>query len=276
MTIPLRDVLGVDVDVVGNGGHGGSNRAYHRIFLRTSSHGYVEFGPENSNSHDVFMAFLAAHVPSDRMPGRGDGGDGKVSSERSSERHEQLQQQRERAASPGLGMLRTMVLTPTKEVPINILFRDNAAPAPASDAESGARPMETTRVDPLPRLQTNSATIGMSLSNMSSRSITIDRLQSKVIHQRLRDESTPLTRARDAASAWLSSILDCGLCCMDTTTVAPIDAAMTDGVGAGGGVQRTPNAEALKFQGIGGLSFEIESCSGTPKMSYERSVSSNN
>ena len=58
--------------------------------------------------------------------------------------------------------------------------------------------------------------------------------------------------------------------------VAPLDAAVTDGVGAGGGVQRTPNAEALKIQGIGGLSFEIESCSVTPKMSYERSVCSNN
>ena len=191
-------------------------------------------------------------------------------------------------------MLRTMVLTPTKEVP-NELGGGGGHSSP-SDAESGKRP-----TDAPPSRERSIQTIETSQSTTSSRSNTIDRLQAKVIQQRLRDESTPLTRAKEAASAWLSSIMDCGLCCMDTTTVAPLDASpssgadggggfgverrggggasssssATDSSGArsigGGGVGRTrsPTGEMLKSQGICGLSFEVESCpSIAPKTSF--------
>ena len=291
MTIPLSDVLGADEEVSAasaNGGGGiaapsvvggGNGRgACHRIFLRTSSHGYVEFSPENSNSHDVFMAFLKAHLPPERMPRkRGEGGDWGGGGRPSSERHRpQPPQQQQRAASPRVGMLRTMVLTPTKEVP-------GAPSGCGGPTPSAAVP----RARSLPQGdRSDRSTIKMSLSAISSRSNTIDKLQSKVIQQRLRDESTPLSRAKDAASAWMSSILDCGLCCMDTTTVAPLDASSSaggggDGVGVatrrvdsdsdarptiGGGVKTTPNGEALRNLGIGGLSFEIDSASSSPKM----------
>ena len=173
-------------------------------------------------------------------------------------------------------MLRTMVLTPTKEVP-------GAPSGCGGPTPSAAVP----RARSLPQGdRSDRSTIKMSLSAISSRSNTIDKLQSKVIHPRLRDESTPLSRAKDAASAWMSSILDCGLCCMDTTTVAPLDASSSaggggDGVGVatrrvdsdsdarptiGGGVKTTPNGEALRNLGIGGLSFEIDSASSSPKM----------
>ena len=129
----------------------------------------------------------------------------------------------------------------------------------------------------------------------------IDKPQSEVIRQHLSnyEESAadaPLTWLVTKGKAWMSGMLDCHLCCVDTTTVTPLAvegggggvSPVLGGGGGGGGKMiirndetvtklnknfnycsssSSPNTETLRNRGIGGLSFEIESCSG---LSYER------
>lgn len=225
----------------------GGRNALHRIFLRTLSHGYIEFSLDGANSHDIFMAFLKAHLPPDRIPQRrGPDSRGKPQA--------------------GGTALRTMVLTPTKDVPSSAL-----PPAPPSPASS-----RQPRTLPRPGLTRSSSTMGSTNTN-------IDKLQSKAIKQRIRNESTPMQRAKERVGEWMSSLMDCA-CCQDTT-VAPVEgtedygrrrgARSPTGAGkrgakavAGGG--RSPNSTLLKHKGIGGLSFEEASCG--PRLSFERSV----
>mmetsp|Transcript_1619 Transcript_1619/g.4104 ORF Transcript_1619/g.4104 Transcript_1619/m.4104 type:complete len:659 (-) Transcript_1619:106-2082(-) len=239
-------------------------RVPYRIFLHTLSHGYVEFSLDNMNSHDIFMAYLKAHLEPDRIPNR-DAPTG--------------------GAKRGPELLRTMVLTPTKEVPSNL--SDSTRTHGSKPAEIGSVaeiPTAPSRPPP-PRPPSNLPRPGLVTRSNSTMSCNIDRLHSKVIKQRLEDESTPLQRMKDSIAGWMSTVMDCA-CCQDTT-VAPLDPAgsiqgtpdkgrLLRGANrngkAGGGLQRSPNTEKLRCKGITGLSFEeISSCGGTPKMSFEKS-----
>lgn len=315
MRIPLKDILSVDEEVPGRHGSnagGGSDffssaasdagaakegggdgrrisesgsavmspppsasngKTPYRIFLHTLSHGYVEFSLDrNANSHDIFMAYLKAHLPPDRIPDREKG--------------------RGKEPMSG-GMLRTLVLTPTKEVPSNLSGSertldakpDNGGANPVNKyGHSSSAPTRTTTSLSRPPLVTRSKS-EMSVNN-------IDKLHSKAIRQRLQDESTPMQRMKERMATFLSNAMDCA-CCQDTT-VAPLDVSSGTYTGEEGikhslneckkrpvGIEkearkpphgRSPNSEKLRNKGIGGLSFEELSYGGTPKLSFERSV----
>jgi hypothetical protein len=185
----------------------------HRIFLHTSSNGYIEFSFDNPNSHDVLMAFLSAHLKPDQLP-RKTPNSNKI--------------------LPPLvhGALQTMVLTPTKTM-------ENRTP-------SILRP-------PLSR------------STSTDSACTLDKLQKKMIQQRIQQESTPLEKMKENLANWMSSIVDCA-CCQDTTTVAPEPEEKKKGI------VESPASKLLKRKGIGGLSFEESSARLSPRLSFEKSV----
>jgi len=296
ISIPLKDILSVDEEVPG--GNGGSNagcgasdfyssaasdvgaakeaakeptaapsqlssptpppsstkKVSHRIFLHTLSHGYVEFSLDNANSHDIFMAYLKAHLEPDRIPKRDNGGTS--------------------AKQVGGALLRTMVLTPTKEVP-SILGSSTHTCATAKHANTNAchpsAPSPARSPPPHPSRYLPQPNLIRSNSTVSNR---IDKLHSKAIHQRLQNESTPLQQMKESIEGWMSSMMDCA-CCQDTT-VAPLEVSRTTSSSMEGtpnkGQRRSPKSEVLRRRGVGGLSFE-ESCGGaSPKLSFERSV----
>ena len=246
-----------------------TNKVSHRIFLRTLSHGYVEFSLENENSHDIFMAYLKAHLPSDRIPQRlhaNNGGGGSSNAGSSSLKHHP-------SAS---GLLKTMVLTPTKEVPSNLSSSSSLSQRECtSKADSTSKhKQKDDKVDSKVVLTPRSRPklVSRDSSNVSVCSNKIDKLHSKIINQRIQSESTPLQRIKEGVATWVSSVMDCA-CCQDTT-VAPLDTSVSHGSETPD-LRRTkkgrsPNSEALRNRGIGGLSFEVEAAP-TPKLSFERS-----
>jgi hypothetical protein len=245
ITLPLGDVVSVDQEVpsrrrsssVGsdffssvasdtgsaqpppppsNSIHGKS--ALYRIFLHTSSHGYIEFNFDTPNSHDILMAFLSAHLKPNQLP-----------------------RKTPNVIPPLDGALQTMVLTPTtieKRVP---------------SISNLHKPPRLTR------------------SNSMDSACTLDKLQKKIIQQRIQQESTPLEKIKEKLSSLMSNI-DLSLCCQDTTVATDQDEKRSPakrGIVASG--DETPDTKTLKKKGIGGLSFE-ESISLTPKLSFEKSV----
>lgn len=218
-----------------------TKKASYRIFLHTLSHGYVEFSLENANSHDMVMAYLKAHLEPDRIPKRQDGGSN--------------------AKQVGGALLRTMVLTPTKDVPSVLGSSTHTSSTVKAGnamnlAANAARSPPPTYL-PQPNLIRSTSTV----------SCNIDKLHSKVIHQRLQNESTPLQRMKESIEGWMSSMMDCG-CCQDTT-VAPLSGSSSvQGTPNG----RSPDSKKLRGKGVGGLSFEVESCGSSPKLSFERSM----
>jgi hypothetical protein len=333
ITIPLSDILDVDEDrPTATSTTTATSSSMYRIFLRSSTQGYFEFSTESNNSHDVCMAFLLAHLPHDRIvkssrQQQQKGGPHILVSNNNTKQHGENTKLRRVSSATGVGMmLRTMVLTPTKQ-----FLDDNnnivLTPPPPRIVTSldDIPPPPPIPLDDYPRIRScpSSPThkISISSSTLSScRSNAIDKLQTKVIQQHLRDyESssvdTPLTRlvlkGKELADRVRNNILDCQLCCVDTTTVTPLATAAEsrdDGGSAilggrrgdgGGGIitndgktigmkyqmmddhyhnnkstnkkssSSSPNTETLRNRGIGGLSFEVESCSG---LSWERSV----
>ncbi|KAL9187104.1 hypothetical protein ACHAXT_010824 [Thalassiosira profunda] len=250
-----------------------SGKVPHRIFLHTLGNGYVEFSLENANSHDVFLAYLKAHLEPDRIPNR---------------------EHPNRA--PPAGGLRTMVLTPTKEVPSNLSGSASGRAAKADDDND-----TTTTASTMPRTPSRSALSIGARPGIVSRSRTgdstvgsrdIDRLHSRAIKRRLKAEATPFMRFKERVADMVSSVIDCA-CCQDTT-VAPLEeesqrhslqskGSIREAKGNPGGEEgdkltemRTPersprSARLWATRGIGGLSFE-ESCGSTPKLSFEKSV----
>jgi len=267
----------------------------HRIFLHTLSHGYVEFSLENENSHDIFMAYLKAHLSSDRIPQRGisnsDCGSNAGSGSSAGVKH--------RTASAGGGLLRTMVLTSTKEVP-SIESRSTSIEEssttksqksqlnlPDKDTYDGHAPPPSS-----PKRRTNSKHNRPTLVSRDSSSVSvcsnkIDKLHSKIINQRIKNESTTFSRVKESFEGWMSSIVDCA-CCQDTTVAPDPSTVGSNSIQSNKGIilegtpdssrmknskQRSPTSERLRSKGIGGLSFEVESCPpGSPKLSFEQSM----
>jgi hypothetical protein len=331
ITIPLSDILNVDEDRP-TASTAASSSTY-RIFLRSSTQGCFELTFDSNNSHDVCMAFLLAHLPHDRIVKSSrrqqqKGGLPIESFNTNTKQHGENNKLRRVSSATGVGMmLRTMVLTPTEQLldddnnivltppppPRIVTSLDDTPPPPPPPIPSDDYP----RIRSCPSSPTHK--ISISSSTLSScRSNAIDKLQAKVIQQHLRDyESssvdTPLTRlvhkGKELADRVRNNILDCQLCCVDTTTESPLAAAAAesrdDGGSAllgegreegGGGIiindgtmgmkyqmkddhyynkstnkkkSGSPDTETLRNRGIGGLSFEVESCSG---LSWERSV----
>jgi len=265
----------------------------HRIFLHTLSHGYVEFSLENENSHDIFMAYLKAHLSSDRIPQRGNGSNSDCGSNAGSNSSAGV---KHRTASASGGLLRTMVLTPTKEVP-SIESRSTSIESstaksqksqlnlPDKDTYDGQAPPPSS---PKRRNSKHRPTlVSRDSSSVSVCSNKIDKLHSKIINQRIKNESTTFSRVKESFEGWMSSIVDCA-CCQDTT-VAPDPSTVggnsiqsnkgiilegtPDSSRMKNGKQRSPTSERLRSKGIGGLSFEVESCPpGSPKLSFEQSM----
>jgi hypothetical protein len=331
ITIPLSDILNVDEDRPTTST---ATSSMYRIFLRSSTQGYFEFSTESNNSHDVCMAFLLAHLPHDRIVKSSrqqpKGGLPIEAFDNNTKQHGENNKLRRVSSATGVGMmLRTMVLTPTKQLvdddnnivltppPPRIVTSLDDIPPPPPPPPPPIPSDDYPRIRSCPSSPTHK--ISISSSTLSScRSNAIDKLQTKVIRQHLRDyESssvdTPLTRlvlkGKEFADRVRNNILDCQLCCVDTTTVSPLAAAAAEsrddggssllGGGreeGGGGIiindgtmgmkyqmkddhhynkstkkkkSSSPDTETLQNRGIGGLSFEVESCSG---LSWERSV----
>ena len=270
----------------------GGQKIPHRIFLHTLSHGYVEFSLENENSHDIFMAYLKAHLSSDRIPQRGtsivNGGGGSNAGSSSGVKH--------RTASAGGGLLRTMVLTPTKEVPSiesrSTSIEDSTTKSqkspklnlPDKDTYDGHAPPPSS---PKRRNSKHRPTlVSRDSSSISVCSNKIDKLHSKIINQRIKNESTTFSRVKESFEGWMSSIVDCA-CCQDTTVAPDPSTVGSNSIQSNKGIvegtpdssrmktskQRSPTSERLRSKGIGGLSFEVESCPpGSPKLSFEQSM----
>jgi hypothetical protein len=244
--------------------HGGSSggRPSHRIFLHTLSSGYLEFSLDNANSHDSFMAYLKAHLPSDRIPCRSSSNKNNTIGSSS-----YISSSAPTKVMNNVGMLRTMVLTPTKEVPSSLTTTATTGNVHAA-SHSKQQQLDTHQSSPPP---TPTIVPSSSTSVCSNR---IDKLHSKMMHQRLQYEKQsrpPLTRIKERMVNWMSSVIDCG-CCFDTT-VAPLETASSSVSGTGTGSapykETTPNTKALKKKGIGGLSFEVET-PPMPSLSFER------
>ena len=123
--------------------------------------------------------------------------------------------------------------------------------------------------------------MSLSPSYSTTSSCNIDKLQEKVINRRLEQEHTPMEQFKDNMSSWLSSIVDCASfgCCQDTTTSDlpnSVNGIQTTPVRSSKQQQQyqlrrqsskqrsmTPRSTALKGQGIGGLSFEVETVTST-------------
>ena len=266
----------------------------HRIFLHTLSHGYVEFSLENENSHDIFMAYLKAHLSSDRIPQRGTS-----NSEGGSNAGGSSLGVKHRTASASGGLLRTMVLTPTKEVPSiesRSTFIEESSTTksqksqklhlPDKDTYDGQAPPPSS-----PKRRTSKhnrpTLVSRDSSSVSVCSNKIDKLHSKIINQRIKNESTTFSRVKESFEGWMSSIVDC-TCCQDTTVAPDPSTVGSNSIQSNKGIilegtpdssrmknskQRSPTSERLRSKGIGGLSFEVESCPpGSPKLSFEQSM----
>lgn len=112
-------------------------------------------------------------------------------------------------------------------------------------------------------------------STSTDSACTLDKLQKKIIQQRIQSEATPLERIKENVASWMSSIVDCA-CCQDTTVAPdPEDKNATKrGIVAGGDM--SPASKLLKRKGIGGLSFEESSARLSPRLSFEKSVATDN
>ena len=265
-----------------------NGKVLYRIFLHTLSHGYVEFSLDHVNSHDIFMAYLKAHLAPDRIPQREVDGKNK---------HHQSN------VASSTGMLRTMVLTPTKEVPSNLSSSTHSASntlrtsnncnnkTAASSNSNMARSRSGVNNPPIPHLTRSSSTTSYNTN-------AIDRLHSKAIHQRLQHESTPYQRMKERVATMMSNMMDCA-CCQDTT-VAPLESSLQAASEEDNNMKQSkksmqqqqtkissqpstgasPNTKQLRSRGIGGLSFEETSChsgrvggEGQPALSFEKSFS---
>mmetsp|Transcript_31200 Transcript_31200/g.60019 ORF Transcript_31200/g.60019 Transcript_31200/m.60019 type:complete len:503 (+) Transcript_31200:1-1509(+) len=236
----------------------------YRIFVNTSSQGYIEFSFDNSNCYEILLAFLRAHLK-DKIRERNTG-DIKTDS----------------AAVGHGGAMQTMVLTPSK--------LDQFAQPPLQYSQSFQPTSNTPKHHALFSRSNSNLTSRTAQTSPSNQEVTFDKLEAKAIKQRLKQESTPLERMKDNLAEWMSQIVDCG-CCQDTTTVAAEDdvstSANNNSTNVRGGYlvlkkgSMTPMTDKLKKQGIGTLSLEEDDTSLkrgvspiTPKLSFEPSVSS--
>jgi hypothetical protein len=201
-----------------------SKSALYRIFLHTSSAGYMEFSFDNANSHDILMAFLSAHLKPNQLP-------------RKTPNHQTI--------PPIDGAMQTMVLTPT------------------------------TMEKRMPSILRQPPQLSRSTSTDSA--CTLDKLQKNIIQQRIQSETTPLERIKENVASWISSIVDCA-CCQDTTVAPDPDdkSATKRGIVAAAGEDMSPASKLLKRKGIGGLSFEESSARLSPRLSFEKSVATDN
>jgi len=192
----------------------------YRIFLHTSSKGYIEFSFDNPNSHDISMAFLSAHLKPDQLPRK---------------------TPTDQVVLPIDGALQTMILTPTK---------------------MEKRVASNVNLRPTPQFTRSAST---------DSACTLEKLQKKIIQQRIQQETTALEKIKENLANWMSSIVDCA-CCQDTTVAPdPEDKNSTSKRDRAGGGDRSPATETLKKNGIGGLSFE-ETVLQEPKLSFEASI----
>ena len=146
---------------------------------------------------------------------------------------------------PVQGALQTMVLTPTKKEEHT-----------HSNNSSLNKTLKLTR------------------SNSTESTCTLDKLQKKMIQQRIQQESTPLQKIQENFATWMSSIVDCA-CCQDTT-VAPEPEEKNIKRGILPVEDASPASKLLKRRGIGGLSFEESSARLSPRLSFEKSVATDN
>jgi len=171
-----------------------------------------------------------------------------------------------------------MVLTPTKEVPSNLSGTTTSTAATTASGSGDNITAHNLQQQPQQaRPAPPSTPTIVPSSSASVCSNRIDKLHSKMMHQRLQYEKNsrpPIARMKERMVNWMSTVIDCG-CCFDTTVVAPLEtvSSSVSVSGTGGGGETTPKTKALKKRGIGGLSFEVESCvssSPTPNLSFER------
>jgi hypothetical protein len=115
-------------------------------------------------------------------------------------------------------------------------------------------------------------------STSTDSACTLDKLQKKIIQQRIQSETTPLERIKENVASWMSSIVDCA-CCQDTTVAPDPDdksASKRGIVATAAGEDLSPASKLLKRKGIGGLSFEESSARLSPRLSFEKSVATDN
>jgi len=230
--------------------HCGMMNSY-RIYIHTRMNGYLEFNfDNNSNSYEVVLAYLRCHLRNGMVPpddndsvpvGSTSGGVGN-------------------ATPRGLGQ--PVNLTRTKSYSNKVTPKDNGG---GDDATVTS--VSTASISSQHKLESQ-----VPLISRSNSSNPIERLQTKAINRQLQQEHTPMNSMKHNVSGWLSSIVDCASfgCCQDTT-VTPEDKAVLYN---GNGIQSTPlrksqsrvqqqqsmtpRSKALKSNGIGGLSFEVE------------------
>lgn len=243
--------------------HSGLN--CYRIYIHTRTNGYLEFNfDNNSNSYEVVLAYLRCHLKDGMVPPDDDdvpvvvGNDGVGSSNA--------------ATSKGPSSLEQPVnLTRTKSLSNKVTSKDNGGGG-GDDATVTSTSTTSTGDKQQQHLPSSAFQPFISQSNSSN---PIERLQTKAINRQLEQEHTPMNSIKESVAGWVSSIIDCANfgCCQDTT-VTPEDKSVYNGNGIEGTPLRqqpqlqqqrvqsmTPTSKVLKSNGIGGLSFEVETVS---------------
>ena len=223
----------------------------YRICMHTRMNGYLEFNfDNNSNSYEVVLAYLRCHlkdgmVPPDDVPvGNSGGGVGRSS-----------------AASRSLG--EPVDLTRTKSLSNKVVVTSKTNGGGGGDDATVTSTSTVSTGDKQQQLPSSASFI--SQSNSSN---PIERLQTKAINRQLQQENTPINSIKENVSGWLSSIIDCAgmSCCQDTTVTSEDNKSSVYNGIQGTPIRKqpsfqqrmTPRSKALKRNGIGGLSFEVE------------------
>ncbi len=213
----------------------------YRIYIHTRMNGFLEFNfDSNSNSYEVVLAYLRCHLKNGMVPPDDD--------------EEEKVIVGGGAVVKGSSLEQSLNLNRTKS-----LSKDNNYGGGGDDdatVTSNSTASNTQQPPPITR------------SNSSN---PIERLQTKAINRQLQQEQTPINSMKHNVSGWLSSIVDCASfgCCQDTTVEEKAGGEIegtplrhmhvVGGSGSGRlGQSMTPRSKVLKSQGIGGLSFEVE------------------
>ena len=235
--------------------HSGMMNSY-RIYIHTRMNGYLEFNfDNNSNSYEVMLAYLRCHLKDGMVPPD----------------HKDLPV----GNSTGIGAGASSSKGSSLEQPINLTRTKSLSNKGTTSKDNGGDNDAATVTS------TSTASISSSRYNQqqqqhqsgdpplisrSNSSNPIERLQTKAINRQLQQEETPINSMKHNVSGWLSSIVDCASfgCCQDTTVTPEYKA---------NGIQSTPlrqsqsyrsqqsvtpRSKVLKSNGIGGLSFEVE------------------
>lgn len=234
--------------------HSGLN--CYRIYIHTRTSEYLEFNfDNNSNSYDVVLAYLRCHlkdgmVPPDDVPVGSDG----VGS----------------AASKLSSLGKPVNFTRTKSLSSKVASKGNGGGGDGDDDATVTSSSASSTGNKQHQPPSSSFQPFISQSNSSN---PIERLQTKAINRQLQQEHTPMNSIKENVAEWVSSIIDCANfgCCQDTVT--PEDKSLYNGNGIEGTPLRqsqsqqqrdrstTPRSKMLKRNGIGGLSFEVETVS---------------